>query len=200
MNVKSDNNWSTCSLVLAIAAVLDPRFNFAFVEFSYNTIYGHDAAKIHFTMIRNAFTGIFNEYASNSSTLLNAEENTMESLHRWINSQMKVNTEASWKLELDKYVHQPIISFNPEFDILTWWREQASSFPILGRMVRDILAIPMSSIISDSTFNENAVMDNPMFGGLDVQIREAMICGRHMLWRTHTISYECGLLRIRRVV
>ncbi|XWS09424.1 hypothetical protein CRYUN_Cryun40dG0083500 [Craigia yunnanensis] len=188
MNVNSDNNWSTCSLVLAIAAILDPRFKFAFVEFSYNTIYSHDAAKIHLTMIRNAFTGIFNEYASNSSTLLNAEENTMESFHRWINSQRNVNNEASWKSELDKYVHQPIISFNPEFDILSWWCEQASSFPILGRMVRDILAIPMLSNISESTFNEKVVMDNPIFTGLDPQIIEAMICGRDWLESPKGIS------------
>ena len=187
MNVKFDNNWSTSSLVLAIAVVLDPRFNFAFVEFSYNTIYGRDAAKIHLIMIRNAFTGIFNEYASNmysdtnSSTLLNAEENTMESFHKWTNSQRNVNTEPSWKSELDKYVDQRIISFNPEFDILSWWREQASNFTVLGRMVRDILAIPMSSIISGSTFNEKVVMDNPIFSGLDPQIIEAMICGRDWL-------------------
>ncbi|XWS09381.1 hypothetical protein CRYUN_Cryun40dG0080500 [Craigia yunnanensis] len=118
MNVKSDNNWSTCSMVLAIAAVLDPRFKFAFVEFSYQKIYGHGAAKIHLTKIRNAFTDIFNEYASNmysdtnSSTLLSAEENTLKSFHKY------VNTEASWKSELDKYVHQSIIDFTPEFDIL----------------------------------------------------------------------------------
>ncbi|XP_022723015.1 zinc finger BED domain-containing protein RICESLEEPER 3-like [Durio zibethinus] len=48
-------------------------------------------------------------------------------------------------------------------------------------MVRDILAIPVSSIISGSTFNEKVLMDNPIFSGLDPQIIEAMICGREWL-------------------
>ncbi|XP_022722279.1 uncharacterized protein LOC111279589 [Durio zibethinus] len=192
MNVKFDNKCWTCSLILAIAVVLDPQFKFNFVEFSYNAIYGDEAAKIHLKMIRNTLTDIFYEYASNissgtlflddtnSSTLLNAEENTMESFHRWCNS--KRNTEASSMSELDNYLSQPIIiSSNPDFDILGWWCEQASHFPILARMVRDILAIPVSSIISSSTFNEKIFMDNPIFSGLDPQIIEAMICGRDWL-------------------
>ncbi|XVF65687.1 hypothetical protein PTKIN_Ptkin09bG0269100 [Pterospermum kingtungense] len=130
MNVLSDNNWRTNSLVLAIAAVLDPRFKFDFVEFSYNTIYGHDAARIHLAMIRNT---------------------------------------------------EPIISCNSYFDILGWWCEQAPRFPFLGRMVQDILAIPMSSFISGYTFNEKVMMDNPIFCDLPAQIIEALVCGRDLL-------------------
>ncbi|XWS49813.1 hypothetical protein CRYUN_Cryun12cG0035100 [Craigia yunnanensis] len=187
MNVKFDNNCRTCSLVLAIAAVLDPQFKFDFVEFSYNTTYGNDAARIHPRMIHNALTDIFNECSSNmyseaffndtnSSKLLNAEENTIEFFHRWYNSKRNVNIEASRKSGLDQYVQEPIISSKLEFDILAWWCEQDSSFPILGRMVRDFLAIPKASIIAGSTFNEKVVMDNPIFSGLDPQIIEATIC------------------------
>ncbi|XP_022722129.1 uncharacterized protein LOC111279409 [Durio zibethinus] len=192
MNVKFDNNCRTCSLVLAIAAVLDPQFRFDVLEFSYKAIYGYGDAKIHLRMIRDTLTDIFDEYArimsnealfsndNNSSTLLNTEENTKESFHRWYNS--KRNTEASSISELDMYLRQPItISSNLDLDILGWWCEQASSFPILARMVRDILAIPMSSIISGSTFHEKVMMDNPIFSGLDPQIIEAMICGRDWL-------------------
>ncbi|XVF29454.1 hypothetical protein REPUB_Repub15cG0122600 [Reevesia pubescens] len=195
MNVKSDgNDWrSTCSLVLAIAAILDPRFKFHLVEFSYNTIYGFDAAKIHLTVIRTTLTGIFNEYESNmyngtslfdgtNSLTLKAEENSMESFHRYYNSKRNVKIEASWKSELDKYLDQElVISSDMEFDVLGWWSEHASSFPILGRIARDILAIPMSSIFSGSTFNEKVMMDNPIFSGLDFKIIEAMICGRDWL-------------------
>ncbi|XVF65670.1 hypothetical protein PTKIN_Ptkin09bG0268300 [Pterospermum kingtungense] len=186
MNVKSDNNLRTCSLVLAIAVVLDPRLKFDFVEFSYNAIYDRDTARIQLTVIRNAFTGIFNEYASNmysdtnSSTLLNAEEITMESFHRWYNSK-RVKIEATSKTELDKYFQEPVISANPEFDILDWWRQKASSFPILRRMACDILAIPMPSVLSGSSFTEKVMMENPIFHGLNPQIIEAMICSRDWL-------------------
>ncbi|XP_021291837.1 uncharacterized protein LOC110422300 [Herrania umbratica] len=173
MNVISDNNWRTCSLVLAIAAILDPRFKFDFVEFSYNKIYGYDAARIHLAIIRSSLTDIFNEYASNmysgtsvfddtnSLALLNGEESTMKSFNRWKNSKRNVNTEASWNSEFDRYDQEPepVIPMEMEFNVLVWWGEHASRFPFLGRMARDILAIPMSSIVS-VCFEGKSLMDN----------------------------------------
>ncbi|XVF37636.1 hypothetical protein REPUB_Repub20aG0026600 [Reevesia pubescens] len=200
MNVKSDNSWRTCSMILAIATILDPQSKFDLVEFSYSRIYGCEASRIHLTMIRNAFTDIFNEYASNmyngtslfietnSLTLLNAEENTVESFHKWYNSKRNnVISEALWKSELDKYLQEPIISCPVEFDVLSWWSEHASSFPILGRMARDFLAIPISSIISGSSFDEK-VVENPIFKGLNPEVIEAMICGKDWLESPKEIS------------
>ncbi|KAK9007347.1 hypothetical protein V6N11_051175 [Hibiscus sabdariffa] len=117
----------------------------------------------------------------NSSTLLNGEENTIEFFHRWCDSKEKVNIETSFKSEeLHNYLQEPIVKAI-EFDLLGWWSEQASSFTTLGRMARDILAIPVSSIISGSILSEKAMMDNPIFNGLDPKIIEAMICSRDWL-------------------
>ncbi|OMP14290.1 Peptidase C48, SUMO/Sentrin/Ubl1 [Corchorus olitorius] len=190
MSVRSDNSWRrTCSLVLAIAAILDPRFKFDLVEFSYSTIYGPDSAGNDLAMIRRTLTNIFNEYASNIYSLNDtnalaslsvAEEKTMETFQKWYNSKMKITTETS---ELDKYLQEPIICLETEqFEVLGWWSAHASKFPILGRMARDILAIPMSTIIQQgSSLNEKVMMDNPIFKGLDPQIIEAMICGKDWL-------------------
>ncbi|OMO87952.1 putative Zinc finger, BED-type [Corchorus capsularis] len=188
MNVTSEDGWRrTCSLVLAIAAILDPQFKFDLVEFSYNTIYGHDSAGIHLALIRHTLTNIFNEYASkihsrespldDTNSLASsptAEGNTMESFQRWYSSKRKASIEAS---ELDKYLQEPVICPEREqFDVLGWWGKHASKFPIIGRMARDILAIPLPTIISGYSSNENVIMDNPIYEGLDPQIIEAMIC------------------------
>ncbi|XVF37632.1 hypothetical protein REPUB_Repub20aG0026200 [Reevesia pubescens] len=201
MNVKSDNSWRTCSMILAIATILDPRSKFNLVKFLYRSIYDYEASRIHLTIIRNALTDIFNEYASNmyngkslfvetnSLTLLNAGENTMESFHKWYDSKRNnVTSEALWKSELDKYIQEPIISCSVEFDVLCWWSEHASSFPILGRMACDFLAIPISSIISGSSFDEK-VVENPIFKGLNPEIIEAMICGKDWLESPKEISH-----------
>ncbi|XVF37640.1 hypothetical protein REPUB_Repub20aG0027000 [Reevesia pubescens] len=201
MNVKSDNSWGTCSMILAIATILDPQSKFDLVEFLYRKIYGYEASRIHLTMIRNALTDIFIEYASNmyngnslfvetnSLTLLNAGENTMESFQKWDNSKRNnVTSEALWKPELDKYLQEPRISWPMEFDVICWWCKHASSFPILGRMARDFLAIPISSIISGSSFDEK-VVENPIFKGLNPEIIEAMICGKDWLESPKEISH-----------
>ncbi|KAK8661610.1 hypothetical protein V6N13_091208 [Hibiscus sabdariffa] len=175
MDVKTDDhNLRTLSLVLAMQTILDPRFKSKFVEFSYESIYGKYVAKIHLRIIDDALIDVFNEYGSstnddvNSSTLLNGD--TIESFHKWCNSE---KTD-----ELSTYLKEPKVSTTNEFDLLGWWSEQASSFTTLGRMARDILAIPVSSIISGSVLSEKAMMDNPIFNGLDPEIIEAMICSK----------------------
>jgi hypothetical protein len=40
-----------------------------------------------------------------------------------------------------------------KFDIFAWWKEQSSRFPILSELARDVLAIPISTVVSESTFS-----------------------------------------------
>lgn len=191
MDMKSENKWSKCSLVLAIAAILDPRFKLEYVKLCYILIYGSDGAKFHLRKIRDALTDIFDDI--NSSMKLNDEENTMDSFDWWCSSRRNANSEASWKSELVKYVEEPIVcSCSSEFDIIGWWGEQASKFPILGKMVPDILAIPMSNIISGSTFStEKEMVNNLITSGLDPQLMEAMICGRDWLESPKECKFSC---------
>lgn len=39
------------------------------------------------------------------------------------------------------------------FDILKYWQSQMSIFPIISRMAKDILAIPITSVASESSFS-----------------------------------------------
>ncbi|KAF5796779.1 putative HAT dimerization domain, ribonuclease H-like superfamily [Helianthus annuus] len=39
---------------------------------------------------------------------------------------------------------------DPRFDILKWWKVQQCRYPILAKMARDILAIPVSTVASES--------------------------------------------------
>ncbi|KAK8661617.1 hypothetical protein V6N13_091215 [Hibiscus sabdariffa] len=148
MDVKTDDhNLRTLSLVLAMQTIFDPRFKSKFVKFSHESIYGKHVAKNHLRIIVDTLTDIFNEYGSstkddvNSSTSLNGD--TIESFHKWCNSE---KTD-----ELNIYLKEPKVSTTIEFDLLGWWRDQASRFTTLERMARDILAIPVSSIISAKT-------------------------------------------------
>nr|GLL22750.1 zinc finger BED domain-containing protein RICESLEEPER 1-like [Ipomoea trifida] len=68
MKAKFDLYWSKCSLSLAIAAILDPRFKMKLVEYYYPQIYGSDASN-HIKNVSNAIRELFNEYATDSTSL-----------------------------------------------------------------------------------------------------------------------------------
>ncbi|KAJ9561220.1 hypothetical protein OSB04_006380 [Centaurea solstitialis] len=51
------------------------------------------------------------------------------------------------KTELDKYIGEDREPKDPKFDILNWWRVQQYRYPVLAKMAKDILAIPVSTLL-----------------------------------------------------
>ena len=53
--------------------------------------------------------------------------------------------------EFEKYLADPLHPRSSEsFDILVWWKENALLYPSVASMARDILAIPITSVASES--------------------------------------------------
>ncbi|XP_070005193.1 zinc finger BED domain-containing protein RICESLEEPER 1-like [Nicotiana sylvestris] len=47
------------------------------------------------------------------------------------------------KTELEKYLAEDPENERPDFDILAWWKVNSPRFPILAKIARDVLAIPI---------------------------------------------------------
>ncbi|KAK2641515.1 hypothetical protein Ddye_023278 [Dipteronia dyeriana] len=57
------------------------------------------------------------------------------------------------KSELERYLDEQVENNSPDFDILSWWKGNKGKYPILAKIARDILAIPMSTVVSESVFS-----------------------------------------------
>jgi hypothetical protein len=56
--------------------------------------------------------------------------------------------------ELSMYIDSdPITMFDDDFDILSWWREYKTTYPILSILAKDVLTVPVSTISSESAFS-----------------------------------------------
>ncbi|RYR47959.1 hypothetical protein Ahy_A07g033945 isoform B [Arachis hypogaea] len=55
--------------------------------------------------------------------------------------------------ELDRYLQEECEPYSHKFDILNWWKVNSTRFPILGNMAREVLAIPVSTVASESAFS-----------------------------------------------
>jgi hypothetical protein len=46
----------------------------------------------------------------------------------------------------------PITMFDDDFDLLSWWHEHKTTYPILSILVKDVLTVPVSTISSEFAF------------------------------------------------
>jgi len=76
------------------------------------------------------------------------------------------------------------------FDILSWWKCNASKYPILALTAKDVLAIPVLTVSSESTFSTGRRILDPFRSSLSPKTVEALICGQNWL---RSSSLPCEL-------
>ncbi|KAI0523625.1 hypothetical protein KFK09_006021 [Dendrobium nobile] len=166
MHEKFDKYWRDCSLVLAVAVVMDPRFKLKLVEFSFSKIYGEDAAR-YVKVVNDSIHDLYVEYVAqplpltpayvelgeanasmngNEGNPLTTPLSVVDGLHDFDIYISEISTTQSTKSELDQYLEESLVPRIQEFDILNWWKLNNMKYPTLSKMARDVLAIPMSMV------------------------------------------------------
>ena len=62
------------------------------------------------------------------------------------------------RCELDFYLEEEPLSDDEDLDVLYWWKVN-TKYPTLQKIAKDILAIPVSSVASESAFSTLIVQD-----------------------------------------
>ncbi|KAK9212613.1 hypothetical protein WN943_001995 [Citrus x changshan-huyou] len=78
--------------------------------------------------------------------------------------------------ELDSYLDEKVISRMEDFNILSWWKTNANRYPTLARIARDILAIPITTVASESAFNTSGRVVSSYHNKLHPSTLEALMC------------------------
>ncbi|CAN1240803.1 Zinc finger BED domain-containing protein RICESLEEPER 2 [Linum perenne] len=88
------------------------------------------------------------------------------------------------RAELAKYlseVREVSTNKKQRFDVLAYWKASVLRFPILSEMARDVLAIPISSVASESAFSTGGRVLINFRSSLTPAIVEALICAEDWL-------------------
>ncbi len=195
MQEKIEKYWKDCSLVLAIAVVVDPRFKMKLVEFSFTKIYGEDAPT-YIKIVDDGIHELFHEYVMLPLPLTPtyADEGHAGSNVKTEDSQggnllsdngltdfdvyIMETTSQQMKSELDQYLEESLLPRVQEFDVLGWWKLNKMKYPTLSKMARDILSIPVSTAGSDSVFDTTSKEMDRYRSSLRPETVEALICAK----------------------
>nr|TKR97973.1 hypothetical protein D5086_0000207710 [Populus alba] len=171
---------------LSVDAVLDPSYKLDFIEYGYRQIYGSDA-DLHLSRFRYDLTCAYHKYAEDisnqgpsSSAMADVSRCTSSdiSFKEWRKVKYERNMVHSQWNELDQYLQLPPEKLDKDGDVLAWWQDNARNFPILGKMARDFLAIPVSTVISKSS---EVMKMASVHDGVRPEMAEALICGKDWL-------------------
>lgn len=187
MKAKFDKYWSKCSLALALAAVLDPRFKMKLVEYYYSLIYGSTALE-RIKEVSDGIKELFNAYSicstmvdqgsalpgsSLPSTSCGVARDRLKGFDRFLHETSQSQSMVS---DLDKYLEEPIFPRNSDFNILNWWRVHMPRYPILSMMARDVLGTPMSTLAPELAFSTVGRVLDSSRSSLNPGTREALVC------------------------
>ncbi|KAL2934668.1 Zinc finger BED domain-containing protein RICESLEEPER 2 [Bienertia sinuspersici] len=179
MKKKFDKYWGDLNLLIAVAAIMDPRNKMKLIEFSFRALYNSLEATEHIYAVKATLYDIYQEYVDAFSHETVLRENPVEGENHCENSNLvnsnvgakgvssgrkkfdsfirSVDVVESMKSELDIYIEEGVFICNEnetqKFDPLDWWRANSLKYRILSRMACDILAIPITSVASEATFS-----------------------------------------------
>ncbi|CAE6171886.1 unnamed protein product [Arabidopsis arenosa] len=115
--------------------------------------------------------------------------------------QQKGTHDASNELEL--YLMEPVenpnLMLGTEYDVLGYWRLNSPKFPILSAIARDVLAMQVSSVASESAFSTSGRILDPYRSCLTHSTLEVLMCTEQWLKCTIHLN-DKGLFTISDVL
>ena len=195
------------NVMVLVAVALDPRYKMRFVKFSLRKIFPLSFDKVSdiYDQVYDVLKRLYDYYANVSSSKNDSSSSfvTDEGGQNFVgavkNKQMrKIYDEfyendvgdAIEKSELDEYLEAPPEKMDVEsFEILKWWSEKCTTYKVLASMAKDILAIPVSTVASESAFSTSGRVVDEFRSSLGPKTVEALICAQDWL-RASTICID----------
>ena len=184
--------------MMAIASVLYPRHKFDTIEFYFSKIFGSEYDE-KVEKIRDILFELLKAYEAskdNSTTksIVSSKEAdaNLDEEEFLAFRQRRKNVKVTVMTELDHYLEDDVvIDSKTDFDVLVWWKVNGMKFPTLQAIARDILAIPISTVASESAFSMSGKMLTPHRSCLQPNIIEALLCTQSWF-----LGYPPGILFI----
>ncbi|XP_019176190.1 PREDICTED: zinc finger BED domain-containing protein RICESLEEPER 2-like [Ipomoea nil] len=222
MKVKFEKYWGDIdkmNLMIFFANILDPRDKLEYMPAQILHMYGELKGKTYYEKVVAAFTELFDDYAASvvpiapviPSTVFptvsvifstDSSQSNVGKPQGLLKSQIKkqrMESGGKKKTELEIYLAEALAEEESSFDILRWWKLNAERFPILSKVARDVLAIPISTVASESAFSTSGRVLDPFRSSLTPKIVEALVCTQDWLRLPNTpISIEENLEELER--
>lgn len=200
MKEKYDKYWENIdniNFLLYVAVLLDPRKKMQYVEFTFAQIYVGKREKqiLMKERAKNTLEALYKDYVrlqENSSSDTRTKKVSFSATHMSIDDEeddgdlemdfqrhLEAEESKENKSEIDAYLSDGVErGVNEDFDVLIWWKANSTKFPILSQVAKNVLAMPITTVASESTFSVGGRVIDPFRSSLTPRTAEALICSQ----------------------
>ena len=114
------------------------------------------------------------------------EEEGLAFLTSQFNRHLELEDNIGDKSEVDKFLLESREVEDNNFDLLGWWKNNVTEYQILSRVTRDVFAIPVSTVASESAFSTGGRVLDPFRSSLLPNTIEAPICTQNWIRSSST--------------
>ncbi|CAL5093664.1 unnamed protein product [Urochloa decumbens] len=186
MQRKFKRYWKLTWLQITFPVILDPRFKFELVEFRLKQAFGSEEGESKVALLKKVLLDLFKDYSQVSPGNQDAAQqnptakvvtNASSRYADW-DQHLSENASSTAEVpsELDTYLKKSLIPRTETLDILSWWKSNSVEYPTLFRMARDVLAVPASTVASESAFSTGKRIISDLRSRLTPKNVEALIC------------------------
>ena len=179
-------NFCDVNYLLHVAIVLDPRYKMNYVKFCLEQVYEASEAITKIALVESTFNRLYERYYDFYSSELGNEMNTptrlggiddndSDDIDDEIEKKVEYEAFLETKSEIVKYLLDNLEKLG-SFNILDWWKLNTCNYPILSKMARDILAIPISIVVSESAYSTSGRILDAFRSSLSPKTVEALVC------------------------
>ncbi|KAM0928062.1 hypothetical protein ACQ4PT_002249 [Festuca glaucescens] len=184
---KFDKYWTDIQGLMGIATLLDPRYKkhmlvacFAMLHGTASTSYeciekvDSVVADLHRLIEEYELDG--DEYQQEEECSLSEKPaHAIMSFFHDIVAQQKPAA-ARLQGEIENYLSDDLVPYTEKFNVLDWWKVAGTRYPTLRKVARDIFAIPITSVASESAFSISGRIVNEHRSRLTSHMLEVLMC------------------------
>jgi hypothetical protein len=185
------------SHAMATPVILDPRLKMTMLHACYIALFGEEAAGTYVTKAHELLTGLMKHYNVNQDSVATSSDGAPSStvsaaavlsIFKTLAANKKTTSFVRSKNELDRYLEEETLPHdeNDYFDILGWWKLEGARYPTLRLIARDILAIPITTVASESAFSTSGRVLSEHHSRLTPKMLEALMCSQS--WLHHNLK------------
>jgi hypothetical protein len=181
--------WSDIHGLMAVATVLDPRRKMKFLYAMYMQIYGPERMVREVQKVKDLLIDLVKEYensmegfgatdgnlASSSKPANEGDAEVDEIIDKYMASEPVVPT-TKVCTELDMYLEEELLPRTLDLDVIDWWKVGGFKYTALRKVATDILAIPVTTVASESVFSTSGRIISPNRSRLAPNMVEALMC------------------------